>query len=517
MEKHFKRGSGTASPTPNLTILGRNGYILKKGHIFPPLFIEELRAELVVSAKDNGYATPKKFRLYAENRKGDLILPRYYALDKLGEPVKTIFKYNPERKFEFAGKLRKEQIPPAKAVLEALNTRGGGILSIATGGGKTALAIYCMYKLQASTIVIVNRVELVKQWKREIGNFLPNARIGEIRGEILDVEEKDVVVAMVNTVSMKKFPDSIFNGFDFLVVDECHTVASEIFHQCMPKIRTPYTLGLSATPERSDGLMNVVMWFMGDIVYKSKDKINSKLDVMVNCIKYKGTREYASELIAFNEKPNIAKMMNLMCDDPSRNKVLLWAIMELYKDPRREILVLADRKKLLKGLKKKLDELGVSCGLFIGEMKSEDYEETKKTRVILGSYQICGTGFNLPKLNSLIMATPRKKVEQMVGRILRKQHEIHPVVVDLWDTFSIFQHMGAARVRFYKSLEKVELHALKFKPDNCPHIKDTKKIKTLLEMCSKIVIDNDVKYTERRMPNKFREYRDLWEQKLKLN
>lgn len=501
---------------PNYTVLGRNGYVLKKGHVYPPIFIDELKTELTVAPKDNGYGLPRKFRLYQETRRGDIVFPRFYGQNRLGVPNRVAFKSNEQRDYKFAGKLRKEQLKPATAILEALSTQGGGILSVKTGGGKTMLAIYCMYKLQCTSIVVVNKVELVKQWKKEIVKFIPNARVGEIRGDIFDVHEKDIVVGMVNTLSMKNFPCKVFDIFDFLVVDECHTVASEIFHQCMPRLRCPYTLGLSATPDRDDGLMQVVKWFLGDIVYKSKDKVDSKLDVLVNVVKYRGKKEYASELIAFNEKPNIAKMLNVMCEDATRTNILVWIITELYNQHEdRNILVLADRKKLLKTLKKRLVDLGMSAELFIGEMKTEEYEEAKKKRIILGSYQICGTGFNLPKLNTLVMATPRKKVEQMVGRILRKQHDIHPVVVDLWDTFSIFQYMGAARVRFYKELSRTQMHGLKFTPSLYPG-KKTKGIPSLLQMCSQVIMDSGIKYKERKMPQQFKDIRFLSEQKLLL-
>ena len=499
---------------PNYTVLGRNGYVLKKGHVYPSIFIEELKTELTVAPKDTGYNIPRKFRLYHETPKGDLVFPRFYGQDRLGAPNRVLFRKNKPREYTFAGKLRKEQLEPATAILNALSNRGGGILSVKTGGGKTMMAVYCIYKLQCTAIVVVNKVELVKQWKREIVKFIPNARVGEIRGDIFDVDCKDVVIGMVNTLSMKKFPAKVFDVFDFLIVDECHTVGSEIFHQCMPRLRCPYTLGLSATPERDDGLMQVVKWFMGDVVYKSKDKIDSKLDVLVNVVKYKGKKEYATELIAFNEKPNIAKMLNVMCEDPVRTDILVWTITELYNQHKdRNILVLADRKKLLKTLKKRLSDMGMSVELFIGEMKAGEFEEAKKKRIILGSYQICGTGFNLPKLNTLVMATPRKKVEQMVGRILRKQHDIHPVVVDLWDTFSIFQYMGAARMRFYKELKRTQIHGLKFTPELYPR-KSVEKVPRLMDLCSRVVYDNKIKYKERKMPERFKDLRFLWEQEL---
>ena len=261
-------------------VLNRVGYIIRKG-IFPRMFIEnEIKKKLIAESKDDGYSAPKVFKLYYEDKVGNLIVPRYFGLN-INNPDKIAFKYNPKCDFKkFEGELRDNQKEPAERVMEAFRKKGGGILSLMTGGGKTMLSMYFIFQLKVKTIVIVPNIELINQWKQEAEKFIPGIRVGLIKGKIRDFENKDLVIGMVNTISMQEFPQNFFNKFDLLIVDECHRVGSETFSQCLPKIRTPYTLGLSATPDRRDGLMHVVEKYLGPICYKAENKINSKLPVI---------------------------------------------------------------------------------------------------------------------------------------------------------------------------------------------------------------------------------------------
>lgn len=431
--------------------LGREGFVLKKGHPFPSSFVQkEIKDKLIVIPKSDGYAPVKSFKLYQEDRAGNLIIPRYFGVDKISVPDKEIFTYNPEIDFNFSGKLRTNQIEPCKAVLKALNEIGGGILACRTAHGKTFMTLYCIYKMKCRAIIIVNRVELVAQWTEEAKRFMPGINVGRIQGECFDITGKDIVIAMLNSVLMKRFKSNVFDCFDLLVVDECHTVAGEIFHLCLPKIRTPWTLGLSATPERADGTMHVISYFLGPICYKSENKINSKKQVLLDWIEVEtGIEKYETELVLdWNSKPNIAGMLNNMVLNPERCKMIVEKLRELLKEPQRKILVLSDRKALLRKIQVELPD---DSALYTGDMKREDLNKAKTAQVLLGTYSICSTGFNLPELNCLVMATPRKNIEQSVGRILRKEHEINPVVVDFVDKFSIFKFMARSRRRFYEA------------------------------------------------------------------
>lgn len=437
----------------NNIVLNRYGYIIKKD-VFPKIFIDtEVKAKLLAEPKDDGYSKPKVFKLYSNDKQGNLILPRYFGTEKINEPDKILFRFNEKLNLnKFMGKLRKEQIEPANSVLNALNVKGGGILSLMTGGGKTMLSLYFIFKLKLKTLVIVPNVELINQWKNEAEKFIPGIKVGIIQGKIRDHEGKDIVIGMVNTISMQEFPVKFFHKFDLLIVDECHRVGSEVFSQCLPKIRTPYTLGLSATPERRDGLMYVVEYFLGQICYRSESKINSKLTVICNYITYRNGGTYAKELKnPWNDKHNNAGMINKIAINPDRNELLFQIIKQLSKIPERKCLFLSDRKSQIKALESliKDSKLNIDYAIYTADQSKEQLNKGKGSKLLLATYGIASTGFNLPELNTLILGTPRKLIEQSVGRILRKEHNINPLVIDIMDYFSLFIPMGKARYKFF--------------------------------------------------------------------
>src|SRR3989338_11589359 len=75
---------------------------------------------------------------------------------------------------------------------------------------------------------------------------------------------------MIHSLSMKTYPAHILEGFGMVIVDECHHLASEMFSRCLPKIGFQYTLGLSATPHRKDGLSDVFFAYLGDIFHQER-------------------------------------------------------------------------------------------------------------------------------------------------------------------------------------------------------------------------------------------------------
>ena len=108
--------------------------------------------------------------------------------------------------------------------------------------------------------------------EKGITGFLPNARVGRIQGKIIDIEDKDIVIGMIQSISMKDYPLNTFDSFGFTILDEAHRVPSKEFSKALSKINCKYMLGLSATPDRKDGLTKVLKWFIGDTIYSRKGK-----------------------------------------------------------------------------------------------------------------------------------------------------------------------------------------------------------------------------------------------------
>lgn len=350
---------------------------------------------------------------------------------------------------EFDGLLKESTNQPeaANAVLEGLKRDGSGLLSLPTGYGKTTVALYVMCQLSVKTLIVVHKEFLMTQWMDRIRQFVPNAKIGKIQANSIDVEGKDVVVGMLQSLSMKDYDMSIFDGFGFTIIDETHHVCTRTFSRMLMKKTTKYTLGLSATLERKDGLTKVLHWFLGDVLYKIERK-NQK-HVNVKRIDYECS-EYESFPINKARQPNMPEAINILATISSRNDL----IVKLVRDNRllsRKILVLTDRRQHCLDLLNMC--IDMSPGLYIGGMKQDELKESEKCDVIIATYSLAHEGLDIPSLDTLILASPKSDIVQSVGRILRetKGKQNNPLVIDIVDLWGPFRYQYFKRLKYYKS------------------------------------------------------------------
>ena len=121
-------------------------------------------------------------------------------------------------------------------------------------------------------MIIVHKEFLLRQWKERIEQFLPDARVGRIQGPTVDIEDKDIVIGMLQSLSMKDYDINLFQCFGLTIIDEVHHISAEVFSRVLFKVVTKYYLGLSATMKRTDGLTKVIKMFLGDVVYKKREE-----------------------------------------------------------------------------------------------------------------------------------------------------------------------------------------------------------------------------------------------------
>ena len=256
------------------TTLSRNGYKIKKSELNIKT-LKEIKKDLTVNPfviGDFGNGSEKRFSLFMESP-SSLYIPRFYAQEKFGEPTINKMEEGESIHLKFNGSLRPEQEPIIDLYQEACTKKGGGLISLKCGGGKTVLALYIIALLQKKTIVIVHKDFLMTQWRDRIQQFLPEARIGKIQQNTIDIENKDIVLAMVQSLSQKEYDSEVFSSFGLAIFDECHHLGAEVFSKSMAKVASKYMLGLSATPDRKDGLRKVFEWFIGPMVYFTRRKI----------------------------------------------------------------------------------------------------------------------------------------------------------------------------------------------------------------------------------------------------
>ena len=144
----------------------------------------------------------------------------------------------------FQGALRLEQ----KAAAMELKKFDSGILAARTAFGKTVVAAYMIAERKVNTLVLVNRRQLQLQWIARLAEFLgiPEREIGRIGGGS-DRWTGRLDVALLQSLSRKGVVDPRVKDYGQIVVDECHTVASETFEAAVDAVPAKYVLGLSAT------------------------------------------------------------------------------------------------------------------------------------------------------------------------------------------------------------------------------------------------------------------------------
>ena len=325
----------------------------------------------------------------------------------------------------------------------------------------TVMSLNIISQLGKKTLVVVHKDFLLKQWKERIEQFLPDARVGLIKAKVIDIEDKDIVMASLQSLSMKEYDKGTFDEFGLLVCDEVHNFAAEVFSRALFKTNFKYSLGLSATITRKDGLSKVFKWHLGDIVYRNTKK---KVDIVnVECHEYHNQNPIYSQevLLPFNNKPNMARMINNICDFPDRTEYIVNIIKNIKKkENKRNILILSDRREHLKQLKKKIDELNLKnseTGYYVGGMKDNELKYTEDNcDIILATFSMAAEGLDLPKLDSVMLCSPKSSIEQSVGRILRKKMEDRvyiPLIIDIIDYFSMFINQSKKRIKYYKKCD----------------------------------------------------------------
>ena len=290
----------------------------------------------------------------------------------------------------------------------------------------------------------------MNQWIERIDQFLPGAKIGKIQGQIIDIDGKDIVIGMLQSLSMKEYPSTTFDSFGLTIIDEVHHISSEVFSCALFKIVTKYTLGLSATMNRKDGTTHIFKMFLGNVVYKGKR--DEDHEVVVRAINYTTTDEDFNHVILdFRGNVQHSSMISKLCSYNRRSEFILRVLSDmLVENSEQQIMILAHNRCLLTYFYDAISSRNIaSVGYYVGGMKEKALKESESKKVIIATYSMAAEALDIKTLTTLIMATPKSDIEQSVGRILRVPGS-KPVVVDIIDAHQPFKNQFTKRKVFYK-------------------------------------------------------------------
>jgi superfamily II DNA or RNA helicase len=488
-------------------VLTAHGYAIKKTSL-TPRSTQALRKDLTVAPVTNPkfqrQAANPAFTVYTESPTR-FYVPRCWGAERFGLPeAEAVGEGKALREgLSFIGKPYDYQKAIVDQFLE--HAGGNGLICVPCGRGKTFMAIWTAMRIGKKFLIVVDKEFLMNQWKGELESLVPGIRVGILQEDKCQIGEETIVgkplsvaelkvlckenklkvggnrdelvnrlkehnssfqdkdttnvsydctIAMIQTLVQREFPQGTFKDFGFTIFDECHHLGAAHFSRALLKVQTKHMLGLSATPIRDDGLTKVFEWFLGKPVYWEKTR-EPDPQVIVRLEQFSTDNpDYNEVPTDYKGEPVLARLLTKIVECPERNKHIAKLITEIAEEPQRRILVLSERIGHLETLETLLKPSGLSMSYYVGGMKEEEREAgAKEARVLLASYAMASEAMNIKHLNCVIMASPRKKVEQSTGRILRvqkDQRQIHPLIVDIVDSHGMYQGQWRKRAAYYK-------------------------------------------------------------------
>lgn len=375
----------------------------------------------------------------------------YKIVDLGGE--RTVTAHWIDEKILQGIKLREYQ---QDAVMMGLHEQRG-IFEVATGLGKTEIAIALTKLLKRRTLFLVHTQDLLRQTVERFEKRL-GIKVGVVGDNQFDVYP-DIVVATVQSIDSKmkrelKWAKNFLNSFQVMFQDETHHSSAMTFYKVgMFMHNAYYRFGLSGTPLRRSVLSNMkVMAVTGPVIYSKlaeegiEEGFLSNIEVRIID---------NPELVVGDKWQEIYD--RAIVNSPTRNLSIVDLAEKEFKLGKK-ILILVRIIKHGEILKRMLARRKIVSAFIHGNHESDIREEVKeefnkKGDFVLIASPIYDEGVDLPEVNVLIKASGGKsevKTIQQVGRGLRPKKE-KLIVYDFNDMNSKFLSTHSKkRIKTYK-------------------------------------------------------------------
>lgn len=321
---------------------------------------------------------------------------------------------------KFSGELRNDQ----KSAVRKIMKHDMGVLCAPTAFGKTVTAAALISRRKVSSLILVHRTELLRQWQERLMTFLDLQKkdLGVIGGGKYKPSGK-IDIAVMQSLSRREDIDEILDGYGQIIIDECHHISAFSFETILKHAKAKHIVGLTATPERRDGHHPIIFMQCGPIRHNAPRPKNLPTQLEV----------WPKNLPAPEIPPNseIQDVFRALIKHESRNHRITEDILTAYQEGRK-ILVLTERTEHLELLNDALcDKIG-NCYVLHGRLSKKQrttiftaITELEKTapRVLLATGRFIGEGFDHPPLDTLVLAMPiswKGTLQQYAGRLHRE-------------------------------------------------------------------------------------------------
>jgi|SRR5579864_284116 len=336
---------------------------------------------------------------------------------------------------KFTAQLRDEQTRIKTLALSELNDSGSIVIAAHPGFGKTITAISIACELNTKTVIIVNKLVLIEQWKDAIAKFTTECALQYVTSRTLSLDPT-ASIYIVNAINIRKKPRSFWREIEFMIVDELHQIVTKNLTKALLLFTPNYVLGLSATPYRFDEYDRAIAWFFGKRLIGKK--LNAAHTATIIKTGFTPTRlKYTRQGVDWNS------VLMEQSENDKRNDIIVNAVLE---HPARTWMILVKRVAHATILVEKFNARRVECTTLLGSAISFDVN----CKILIGTTSKIGVGFDHAAIDALCIAADVKNYfVQFLGRCMRRP-DCKPIVVDFDDDYGPLKRHLEERIKDYK-------------------------------------------------------------------
>lgn len=343
------------------------------------------------------------------------------------------------------------------AAVESAIKNETALLVAPTGSGKTTIGVSIISRVKTRALVLVHTHDLARQWVERMAEQLEGGFTVGVVGDGSDERDADVVVATVQTLTRWSWNElyEFGKGFGLTLLDEAHHAPAETFGFVLSALPSRYRVGLTATPERDDGLTELLHWHFGKPAWSvSLRELADSGDVLLpefEWLTYRGPEP------DYEGVPDWADLVDSLCSDEGRNEALL-LVVRLEVLSGRQVLVLTGRVEHAEEFASRLCEAGLTAEPLHGKSKNRgdiiERARRRETQVLVGT-SVADEGLDIKTLETLVLACPTRslgRLAQRIGRIMRPAPgKRKPKVIDVLDErHGVLCAQAAQRRRFFE-------------------------------------------------------------------
>ena len=411
-------------------------------------------------------------RIVLWERKGDTAILPYGCSRDLEKGVKNIQftwqqKATPTERIDYKCHI---QLYPYQAAAAGAVYGASGVLVMPCGSGKTQTALSLAAQYGMRTLWVTHTHDLLNQSleRAKACYDMDEDMYGTITSGRISVG-KAITFATVQTlanIDLNPYKDY----WDVVIVDECHKAVGTptklmMFYKVVSALHAGVKLGLTATAKRNDGLERCMFALLGPKLYEVPEEAVKHNTVPINVIMKSSTAYEPNTDYVLNGDGtiNYTRLVDDVCSCTVRNQEIA-TIVNGFNRLGKTCLVLSDRVDHLKTLRELVGtnytmQIFSVTGSKQARQERKDCVEqlrNKNIRCLFATYQLAKEGLDIPSLDCVVFATPKKDtitVVQSCGRVGRKcSGKAEGIVVDIVDTnFPVFVNYSRIRERTYKT------------------------------------------------------------------